>query len=107
MANNHPPDEVLIAKTLMGLEDVLRDELLKLGARDLTPMTRAVKFKGDLGFLYKANLCLGTAARILRPIKYIEVTTPEELLMGVQKIPWEKWFHPDKEVAGLSMFRDW
>ncbi len=99
MANNHPPDEVFIAKTLMGLEDVLRDELLKLGARDLTPMTRAVKFKGDLGFLYKANLCLGTAARILRPIKYLEVTTPEDLLMGVQKIPWEKWFHPDKTFA--------
>ena len=99
MANNHAPDEVFIAKTLMGLEDVLRDELLKLGARDLTPMTRAVKFKGDLGFLYKANLCLGTAARILRPIKYIEVNSPDDLLMGVQKIPWEKWFHPDKTFA--------
>ncbi|HAG48558.1 MAG TPA: RNA methyltransferase [Cryomorphaceae bacterium] len=99
MANNHPPDEVFIAKTLMGLEDVLRDELLKLGARDLEPMTRAVKFKGDLGFLYKANLCLGTAARILRPIKYIEVHNPDDLLLGVQKIPWEKWFHPDKTFA--------
>jgi putative N6-adenine-specific DNA methylase len=44
-------------------------------------------------------LCLGTAARILRPIKYIEVNSPDDLLMGVQKIPWEKWFHPDKTFA--------
>ncbi len=97
--SNNPKDEVFIAKTLTGLEDVLREELLKLGARDLEPMTRAVKFKGDLGFLYKANLCLGTAARILRPIKYIEARSPEELLEGVQKIPWERWFHPDKTFA--------
>jgi putative N6-adenine-specific DNA methylase len=83
--SNSPKDEVFIAKTLTGLEDVLREELLKLGARDLEPMTRAVKFKGDLGFLYKANLCLGTAARILRPIKYIEASSPEDLLLGVQK----------------------
>ena len=97
--SNNPKDEVFIAKTLTGLEDVLREELLKLGARDLESMTRAVKFKGDLGFLYKANLCLGTAARILRPIKYIEARSPEELLEGVQKIPWERWFHPDKTFA--------
>ena len=97
--SDNPKDEVFIAKTLTGLEDVLREELLKLGARNLEPMTRAVKFKGDLGFLYKANLCLGTAARILRPIKYIEARSPEELLEGVQKIPWERWFHPDKTFA--------
>ena len=99
MSNNHPPDEVFIAKTLMGLEDVLRDELLKLGARDIILMTRAVRFKGDLGFLYKANICLGSAIRILRPIKFVEVHKSEDLLVAAQKVPWEKWFHPDKTFA--------
>ena len=99
MSGNHSPDEVFIAKTLMGLEDVLRDELLKLGARDIQLMTRAVRFKGDLGFMYKANICIGSAIRILRPIKFVEVNKSEDLLFAAQKIPWEKWFHPDKTFA--------
>ncbi|MDG1710576.1 MAG: THUMP domain-containing protein, partial [Schleiferiaceae bacterium] len=99
MSGNHPPDEVFIAKTLMGLEDVLRDELLKLGARDIQLMKRAVRFKGDLGFMYKANICIGSAIRILRPIKFVEVNKSEDLLFAAQKIPWEKWFHPDKTFA--------
>ena len=99
MSNITNPDEIFIAKTLKGLEDVLREELLKLGARDIQMMTRAVRFKGDLGFLYKANICIGSAVRILRPIKFVEVHRSEDLLLAAQKIPWEKWFHPDKTFA--------
>ena len=99
MSNITNSDEIFIAKTLKGLEDVLREELLKLGARDIQMMTRAVRFKGDLGFLYKANICIGSAVRILRPIKFVEVHRSEDLLVAAQKIPWEKWFHPDKTFA--------
>ena len=41
----------MIAKTYHGLEDVLAKELLQLGAQDIKTLRRAVKFKGDLGFM--------------------------------------------------------
>ena len=53
----------MIAKTYHGLEDVLAKELLQLGAQEIKTLRRAVKFKGDLGFMYKANLSLRTAVR--------------------------------------------
>ncbi len=81
-------DEVFIAKTLMGMEDVLRDELLKIGARDIHVMRRAVQFKGDLGFLYKANLCLGSALRILWSIAHLSAEDGDELRDKVREIPW-------------------
>ena len=47
----------MIAKTYHGLE-MLAKELLQLGAQNIKTLRRAVKFKGDLGFMYKANLSL-------------------------------------------------
>ena len=58
----------MIAKTQLGLESVLAQELTDLGAQNVTELNRAVSFVGDLGFMYKANLNLRTAIRILRPI---------------------------------------
>ena len=57
----------MIAKTQLGLEEVLAEELRQLGAQEVTILNRAVSFVGDLGFMYKANLCLRTAIRILQP----------------------------------------
>jgi putative N6-adenine-specific DNA methylase len=65
----------MIAKTQLGLESVLAQELTDLGAQNVTELNRAVSFVGDLGFMYKANLNLRTAIRILRPIyKYVART---------------------------------
>ena len=60
----------MLAKTMFGLESILAKELKKLGAQNIKIMNRAVSFKGDKGFMYKANLNLRTALRILKPIKY-------------------------------------
>ena len=56
----------MIAKTQLGLGEVLAEELRQLGAQ-VTVLNRAVSFVGDLGLMYKANLCLRTAIRILQP----------------------------------------
>lgn len=92
-------DQVFIAKTLMGMEDVLRDELLKLGGRDLHVMRRAVQFRGDLGFLMKANTCLGSALRILWPVAHLSAEDGTELRDKVREIPWEQYFNVDKTFA--------
>ena len=58
----------MVAKTFYGFEEVLSKELKLLGAQDVRSGNRMVSFVGDLGFMYKANLCLRTALKILQPI---------------------------------------
>ena len=62
-------DFKMTATTLKGLESVLAGELRSLGAKEIKESIRSVSFRGDLGFLYKANIALRTAIRILKPIK--------------------------------------
>ena len=63
----------MIAQTLHGLEDVLAKELADLGAASIATHNRAVRFTGDTELLYKANLCLHSALRILVPIASFHV----------------------------------
>ncbi|HQQ12482.1 MAG TPA: THUMP domain-containing protein, partial [Bacteroidales bacterium] len=56
-----------IAKTSAGLEAVLEQELLQIGAQRTEIMKRAVAFDGNKELLYKANYQLRTALRILKP----------------------------------------
>ena len=58
----------MLAKTFKGLEEVLAQELIELGANDVLIERRAVSFRGDKALLYRANLCLRTASRVLVPI---------------------------------------
>ena len=80
----------LIAKTFQGLEDVLAQELIQLGAEDVTPGTRVVAFKGDKRMLYKANFCCRTALKILKPIVSFEAKDTDELYQEVKKYDWEQ-----------------
>lgn len=89
----------MIAQTLFGLEDVLRNELVKLGARDIQRHNRAVSFSGDLGFMYKANLCLRTAIRVLVPIETFGLRSAEELYRGIGRIAWEEFLTPQDTLA--------
>lgn len=89
----------MLAQTLFGLEEVLRLELLKLGARDIQRHNRAVSFSGDLGFLYKANLCLRTAIRVLVPLETFDMRSAEELYRGIGRIPWEEFMTPQDTLA--------
>lgn len=81
----------MVAKTFQGLEEVLRDELISLGAHNVEMGRRMVSFEGDLAMMYKANLCCRTALRILKPIEKFSASTPDELYDIVREIPWEKY----------------
>jgi len=97
----------MIAKTLWGLEEILVEELRALGAQHIEKGNRLVSFKGDKGFMYKANLCLATALRILKPIHEVRVKTPEELYKLSYDFPWKKYlgvhntFVVDSVVSGI------
>jgi putative N6-adenine-specific DNA methylase len=79
-----------IAKTLYGLENVLQKELLSLGASDAEVVNRAVLFKGDKEFLYRANYCLRTALSVLVPIADFRIKSKEDLYNGGSKVEWDK-----------------
>lgn len=89
----------LVAKTFQGLEDVLRDELISLGAENVELGRRMVSFEGDLEMMYKANLCCRTALRILKPIEKFTAYNPDELYDIVREIEWEKYMTPSTTFA--------
>ena len=99
MKKDDPDNLTFIAKTLFGLEEVLAAELKKLGARDVELLNRAVKFTGDKGMLYKANLCLRTALRVLVPITSFEVHDEESLYREIMSIPWDEYMDVDDTLA--------
>lgn len=82
----------MVAKTFFGFEEVLAKELNQLGAQKVEPGVRMVSFYGDKGFMYKANLALRTALKILKPIATFKVYNDQSLYKGVQSIDWSKVF---------------
>jgi len=89
----------MMAKTMHGLEDVLAKELRQLGAMDVQTVKRGVTFMGDIGFMYKANLWLRTALRILVPIKEFKARNEDEIYKKVKDIAWEDLFDKNKTIV--------
>ncbi|GAB5399620.1 MAG: THUMP domain-containing protein [Aureisphaera sp.] len=89
----------MLAKTLYGLEDLLAEELRKLGASYVEKGVRSVTFEGDTGFMYKANLCCRTAIKILKPINAFNVFTEEDLYKRVYDMPWENYMDAEGSLA--------
>ena len=79
----------MVAKTFQGLEGVLSDELTALGAQDVVQGRRMVSFKGDKELMYKANFCLRTALRVLKPIYKFTSTDADDLYEQVKQFHWE------------------
>lgn len=89
----------MTAKTFFGLEAVLADELKALGAEEITPMTRAVSFLGTQETLYRANLELRTALRILKPVLSFRVHDEKELYARTRRFAWNEYLTPKTTFA--------
>ena len=107
-ANNFAKKTLLmLAKTFKGLEEVLARELTELGANDVQIERRAVRFSGDKTLLYRTNLCLRTASRILVPIGAFSIQKsavrhqkPEDWLYEqVKAIDWSRYMTVDSSFA--------
>lgn len=100
-------DYPLVIKTLPGLEAVLMREVKKLGGRETETLKRGVRTRGDLGFVYKANLWLRTALRVLVQIKHFQVRDEDHLYREMKKLPWEELFDVNQTFAiDASVFSD-
>ena len=89
----------MVAKTLFGFEDLLANELTQLGAQEVKTGVRNVSFSGDKGFMYKSNLALRTAIKILKPIETFVVTGEQDLYDKIKKMPWEDYLKPTGTLA--------
>ena len=89
----------MIAKTFQGLEEVLAQELTALGANDVEIGRRMVSFTGDKEMMYRANFCLRTAIRILKPIKEFTAKNADEVYDAIKKIAWEDYLDEKKTFA--------
>ena len=92
-------DFEMIAKTFQGLESVLAQELTELGADNVQMGHRMVSFTGNQEMLYRANFCLRTAIRILKPIKHFRATTADEVYDAVKAIDWSDYLSLDTSFA--------
>ncbi len=88
---SHKGDFEMKVTTFFGLEEVLAKELLHLGGKDITEFKRGVSVVGDMGFLYKANLCLHTALKIVIPIIKFEANNEQEFYDNIKIIEWENF----------------
>ena len=89
----------LIAKTFMGLEPVLAEELTNLGANNVQVGRRMVSFTGDKEMMYRANFQLHTAIRILKPIAHFRARSAEDMYEEVKKIDWSKYIEKGKTFS--------
>ena len=80
----------MVAKTFLGLEGVLADELRALGAEDVAEGNRVVFFKGDKEILYRANFACRTAVRILKPVLTLRSTSADDLYEQLKSFDWER-----------------
>ncbi len=89
----------LIAKTFQGLEPLLAQELTELGASDIQIGRRMVTFTGDKELMYRANFCLRTAIRILKPIKHFKAKSADDVYNAVKAIDWSEYLSPQTTFA--------
>ena len=89
----------MLAKTFFGFEEILAKELRQLGAQEVEIGNRAVSFVGDKGLMYKANLCLRTALKILKPIHTATIESDNDLYQLFYDFPWTDYLEVDSKFV--------
>ena len=84
-----------VAKTLYGLEKVLSEELISLGAGNVQTANRAILFEGDKSLLYRVNYSVRTALSVLMPLADFRIRSKEDLYKGGSKIEWDRFMDTD------------
>ncbi len=87
------------ATAAKGTETIVAKELAATGARNIRPALGGVHFEGGLETLYRANLWLRTANRVLMPIAEFACPTPEALYEHARNVQWRDWMTVDSTFA--------
>ena len=89
-----------------GAEELAGAELTALGISGATPGKGGVTFSTDRSGLYRANLWLRTASRVLVQLAQFPCSSPTELYAGVHQIPWQQLITPEMTLAVDCSLRD-
>jgi putative N6-adenine-specific DNA methylase len=89
----------IIVKTFLGLEHILEQELIALGAKETKIIKRAVQCNYEKELLYKINIESRFALKAIIPIETFSATTPDELYQAALQINWENYFTIQQSFA--------
>jgi len=94
-----PTDHPMFATAPRGLEELLADELVRLGLAGARVQRGGVAFESDLAGAYRACLWSRVANRVLLPLAEFEADDDEALYAGVRKIDWADHLGPENTLA--------
>lgn len=86
-------------KTFFGLEEILAEEIRKLGGKNVEVKNRAINCEGDLGFLYKINYSARTALKILIPVLTFKAWDENRFYDKLFAFPWDEYMTVDQTFA--------
>lgn len=89
----------LFATCPKGMEYLLRDELVALGAGDAREALAGVHFSGDLALAYRACLWSRLASRVLLQLDEFDAADADALYAGLQRIDWDAHLAVDGTLA--------
>ena len=87
------------AKTLFGLEGILADELVSLGARNVQPANRAVLFEGSKELMYLVNYRSFLTISVLRVVNDFNIKSKDDLYRYATETEWERFMGVDNTFA--------
>jgi putative N6-adenine-specific DNA methylase len=97
--------EKLFAVAAPGLEAVCARELAELAMSDIHPTTGGVEFSGGLAEIYRANLWLRTAGRVLARVGEVKATDFPDLFRRTVRLPWGKFIRPGTRIVVRAVSR--
>ena len=86
--------DVLFATCAPGLEPLLHAEAKALRLAKVERQVGGVRFEGRAADVWRANLELRTAIRVLRRLTRFASPDADHLYDGVRELPWERWLSP-------------
>jgi len=81
-----------------GLEAVLSNELLGLGAEDVRTTDGGVHFAGTLLLSYRVNLHSRIASRVLWRVAMTDYRSEQDIYDTVYALPWGSWFDVTRTI---------
>lgn len=89
----------LVAKTLYGLEEILKKEIEEIGGQNVKAGNRVVTFEGDKELMYKCNLWSRLAISILVPIAEFRFNDEKDLYRKFSKLEFGDYLTVKKTFA--------
>ena len=94
------------ATSAKGVESILAKELKELGVGNLKTASGGVHFEGSMEALYRANLWLRTANRVLMQLAVFPCPTPQVLYQNARQIRWSEWVSAQQTLTVDCNCRD-